>query len=154
MNTRWLALQTDGHVPSFRVARNQGKGSLGRVVNANGLGCQDELPYANPAAKRAPMGVGHCQEPNRGIVKQGSMAVADDLRPDPKRFGLTRQAEPNLKAIAAPIAQNGHGIEQQAVLTQAGHECRQDLVVRHELRVERHRNESLTVWAYEHCLRR
>jgi len=78
------------------------------------------------------------------------MRITNDFCSDPQRLWLPREGEPNLQTIAAPIAQNRQRIEQQAVLTEAGHEGGQDLVIGDELGVERHREKSFTVCTLQH----
>lgn len=91
------------------------------------------------------MRVRHGQETNSGIVEQETMRIANDLSSDPQRLSLPGEDEPNLQPIAPPVTQNRQGIEQQAVLAEAGYEGWQDLVVGDELRVERHRKKSFAV---------
>jgi len=81
------------------------------------------------------------------------MRIAHDFCSDPQRLWLPREGEPNLEPIAAPVTKNCQGIEQQALLAEAGDEGWENLVIGDELRVERHRKKSFTVCTLQHGLR-
>jgi len=120
------------------------------VVDTDRTGGQDELPHANPTSNAMPMGVGHRHEANGGIVEQRAMRIANDLRADPQGVRLAREGELNLQSIATAIAEDGERVEEQSVLADAGHERGHHLVIGDQLRVERNRNQSLTVRAKQH----
>lgn len=123
---------------------------LSSVVNAHGPSGQDELPDTNPAAERVPMGIRHCQKANSDIVEQEAVGIANGFCADPKRVGLAREGELHLELITATIAKNRQRVEDQAVLSDAGHKCGQHLIVRYQLCVQRHRNQGFAVGAQKH----
>ena len=142
--------QSNGITDTRGSARAWLRAVSGRVMDADWPSRQHELPNADPTPKGVPMGVGHRQEANGGIVEQQARRIANDFCADPERLRLAREGELNLQLVATAVAQDRQGIEEQSLLADAGHKRGQDLIVSDQLRIERDRNQSLTMRAKQH----